>query len=495
MGKGSIMAEIPAPPPGFDEPIGTPPPPPGFDEVVSGPATFTKTADTNDPGVIEAVMSYARPLIDNAGPLVDTIKKAALPLAGQLGGAAAGLASPVPGGVYMGEAVGAMVGEYLNQKLGITEQSMGEVVLAGAMPGVARGVIGGTRLAAGEILKVFGGRQAVVDIAESITKRILTPKVSSEQLFTRALAKSGSIPMSKTAQAVEDIATKELGNLPTDISAAIKSALQPIAPYVTPQPAQMAPSSILNQYGKPVMTQVKAATTGTHNIEQISTAVKDLRLQASLAYKSGNSRLGNILSNVRNAIFDDAASSGVPELREAAKAYRKEAAIEELGGVLRQAQPLKAYKDLQDKNALFRDVFSNSEQATIKQIMSKLSTAAPSGFSGVLGRTITAAGGQAVGGPAGAVAGAMMPDMAAYALTTSPGRKLMEKLLVGNVWDANKTAALATWFRAARAEDAQAGDIAENVSRALKDTSVPIEEKIKTAQERDQIRRGASGSY
>lgn len=75
----------------------------------------------------------------------------ALPLAGAAGGAfVGGLTAPVTGpvGAVAGEMAGSAGGEWLNQKLGITEEDPTQIAIAGAGPGVARGVAKGIGMAA-----------------------------------------------------------------------------------------------------------------------------------------------------------------------------------------------------------------------------------------------------------------------------------------------------------------------------------------------------------
>src|SRR5690349_14714086 len=64
----------------------------------------------------------------------------ALPVAGGLGGAVLGAASPVPGGALGGEMLGSAGGEYLAQKLGLAEPSTAQIALAGAAPVAGRAI-------------------------------------------------------------------------------------------------------------------------------------------------------------------------------------------------------------------------------------------------------------------------------------------------------------------------------------------------------------------
>jgi hypothetical protein len=234
----------------------------------------------------------------------------------------------------------------------------------------------------------------------------------------------------------------------------------------------------------PNMTVSQSAT-------EIATEAKRLRLVASQAFKDGNTELGHAISKVRNSMFDDASRANVPELRQYVTAYRRESAVEELQGIMRQANPLKAYKDLQTKNALFRNVFNDTEQEQIKNILKKMSTVTPSGFSGVAGRGIAAFAGSQVGGVAGGIAGFIGPEVAAGAISTKIGRNFMEKLLVGGTWDAPRAAALAQFWRAQMAQDATSGNIAEQVRQALKSSEVSTDDKIAAAAYQSGIKEAA----
>jgi hypothetical protein len=310
-------------------------------------------------------------------------------------------------------------------------------------------------------LKASGGRQVIADIAEGISKKLFNPVVSSEDLFAEVASKSGvQVPTIKTGNAIAAAIKGEATNPDTPIKAEIVAILDPLKHFYQPM----------------------SGVASTRGAAELAADAKRFRFMASKAYKEGNSDLGNALSHVRNAIFDDAEAVGAPELRAAVKAYRKEAAVEELQGVLRQANPMKAYKDLQVKNALFGNVFSDAEQKQIDNLLKQMSTVTPSGFSGVAGRMLSTLGGEHVGGKVGAIVGFIAPEMAAGVLSTSAGRKVMEKLLVGNTWDAPKAAALAQFWRAQKAKDAQDGQLAADVKAALRNPLFSIDDKISQAQ-------------
>lgn len=397
-----------------------------------------------------------------AGTAAGMAVKSALPMAGSIVGLSM---AGIPG-----EAIGSALGEIANQGLGITEPSIAEIGLAMAAGPVVRGVAGVGKTLIGAALKAGGGRQVIAEIAEGLTAKLFNPITSSDDLFAAA-AKKGTtvIPATKTAQAITDTLKAEVRRADTPIKQSIQKALNPLKDFYQPMPG----------------------VASTHSATEIATEAKRLRLMSSEAFKSGNPDLGHALSNVRSAMFDDAAKSGVPELRAAATTYRREAAVEELQGIMRQANPLKAYKDLQTKNALFRNVFDDTEQEQIKNILKKMSTVTPSGWSGVGGRAIASYGGGQLAGIPGAIAAFIAPEMAAGVVTSKVGRNFMEKLLVGGTWDAPKAAALGQFWRAQMAQDATSGNIAEQVRQALKSSEVSTDDKIAAAAYQQGIKKAA----
>jgi hypothetical protein len=444
------MAELPPPPPGFEiDQTSVPPPPPGFE--------IPKTAD----GATKIDLHYMTPQ-DRASNAVGSITgsdmaatatgmaiKSALPMAGSLVGLHI---AGIPG-----EAIGGAVGEIANQGLGVTEPSASAILLAMAAGPVVRSGMALGKTVIGAALKAGGGRAAISEIAEGLTARLFNPAQTSDELFAAAAQKGNvSIPTTNTAQSIADTLAAEARHADTPIKLSIQKALNPLRNFY--------------QGG-----------TSAHSAGEIATEAKRLRVMSSEAYKQGNPDLGHALSNVRNSMFDDAARSGVPELRQAVTAYRKEAAVEELQGIMRQATPLKAFKDLQKKNALFKNSFDPNEQEQIKNILKKMGTVSPSGFSGVAGRGIAVLGGQQMGGMAGGFAGFIAPEIAAGVIATKIGRNFMEKLLVGGTWDAPRAAAMGQFWRSQMADDATSGNVAERVQAMLKDSNTSVDEKISAA--------------
>jgi hypothetical protein len=444
------MADIPAPPPGFviDE-SSIPPPPPGF--VMEG---ATPQQDAGMMSQIKSALGVAAPY---ASSVASAVKKGAIPTGLGIAGGMAGGAVGGPIGAVAGESGGSALGEIINQQLGITEPSMAQVGLAAAAGPVMRGVMGVSRSIGGAILKSTAGRDLVSDVGEGLLRRVFKPATSAEELFTQAAQANANVPTRHAANVVKRLAAEEIDNLPTQTKEAIEG--------------------IVNKYG-PYFEPIQGIVNSPH-IKNVADATRDLRIEAAAAFKSGDSRLGNAITAIRAALFDDAASSGVPQLAQAAKVYRREAAVDELAGIVRNANPLRHFKNFAEKNPLFNGAFNQQEKAEIENILTGVSRAAPSGFTGVLGRTILGTAGGMAGGAAGTAAGVLSPEIAAFVLSRPTGRRFMERILQGGVFDAPQAAAVAMFGRALMAEDAKNGETAKMVKAVVKDESASLEDKIK----------------
>jgi len=131
-------------------------------------------------------------------PGVTAVRKAALPMLGAgLGGAYAG----TPGA--MG---GAGIGEYLNQKLGITEESPGQMLWEAGSQAIFPALGAGYRVAKGMAPKA--GAEALHRIApQALTESVkkLSPVIPSRQLFEQATKGGGTVPLVKTMSEIDDV--------------------------------------------------------------------------------------------------------------------------------------------------------------------------------------------------------------------------------------------------------------------------------------------------
>src|SRR3990167_380642 len=100
-------------------------------------------------------------------------KQSALPMAGQIGGAfLGGMAGPLaPIAIPTMEALGGAGGEALNQALGVTEPSLGQIIGAGVSGPVARGIgyLGRAALRGG--VRAIPGAAAPLNEAAILTAR------------------------------------------------------------------------------------------------------------------------------------------------------------------------------------------------------------------------------------------------------------------------------------------------------------------------------------
>lgn len=101
----------------------------------------------------------------------------ALPTVGAIGGSMAGsLAGPM--GMAAGEAAGSMLGEALNQELGITDRDENQILLAGAVPPVVRGLWGAGRMGLMRLPGAAVELQAqAVDKARALPSLIKSPVI------------------------------------------------------------------------------------------------------------------------------------------------------------------------------------------------------------------------------------------------------------------------------------------------------------------------------
>ena len=154
-----------------------------------------------DPGTT----TQARPVtyqMEQAQPQEETwlhrigkaVGQAALPVLGGIGGAALGTAAaPFTAGIanpVTGEMAGSAAGEYLNQKLGITDPSTSSIVLAGALPGVGRAVSAGLKAGVRAAPAIRG---MLRDVAQSDLGQLLPKAAQDAKAFYQMADQSGKI--------------------------------------------------------------------------------------------------------------------------------------------------------------------------------------------------------------------------------------------------------------------------------------------------------------
>lgn len=378
-----------------------------------------------------------------------------LPVAGSIGGTALGTAFPIlgPATPAVGESLGSGLGEGLAQATGLSEPSKAAIAMAMAAGPLGRSVKPLWQGAKEMGVKLFAGRDAVAEAAESLLKKWLNPAVPAQALYDAAAGTKAMIPYGETNRVVSDILQKEVGRLPLSTQKEIIDVLQPIEKYIQPKniPAKAAvkgPSSVLDAQGNPIMKVVQAAQPAksipghTAPVADAMAEVRRLRLESSRAYDAKNSDLGNAINKVRSALLDDLERSGVPEVRQASKAYRKEMAIDNLAREIAKPTPGTKIADYARKDPLFKGAFSQAEMEQINRLARKLSYVVPSGSSGLMGRIGTTLGGEVLGGPGGAIAGFLGPELIHNLIATPYGRGVTERILAGSLKPGPKEAAI-----------------------------------------------------
>ncbi len=418
------MAEavIPPPPEGFVV-QDVPPPPEGF-QMTGG------EADTKGQG---NAPSWIKSLLKAAG-------QSALPTAGAIGGAALGAAIPIPGGTLIGESLGGGLGEQINQWAGFTEPSKTNVAINAATGPLSRALGPILKGAGGTAMKIFGKRDLVNDIAEGVLKKELLPKVGSQALYNRAEQQAAGLvtPSRETARTVNNMVNKEINAMPTEVRDEVLKAIGPLKDYfqIPGRATVTQPTGLINQAGQPIMKTIPGVASKIADVpaKEMMDGVARLRFQASKAYEAGNMGLYHSLDNVRSSVLNDLENSGVPAIKKAAQAYRKEMAVEELGMIARKPRPFKEWKDALDESKLFAKSFDPGEKAQIQRILKKISWVSPSGGSGHIGRAIATGAGFEAGGPMAAAAAFIAPEAMEKLLGTKFGRNMAEKILGESAW-------------------------------------------------------------
>jgi hypothetical protein len=352
-----------------------------------------------------------------------------LPVAGSMAGTALGTAFPVlgPATPVVAESLLSAGGEALAQGLGWSEPSMtaiGAAALAGPAGRLVKPAWQGTKELG---VKLFAGRDVVAEAAESLLKSWLNPAESAASLYARAQATRAMIPYGETARVVQDITQKEIGKFPLPVQREILNVLEPIEKFVTPTAQQ-------GRKGFQMITQQPVANAMAE--------VRRLGLEAKRAFKAGNADLGQAISSVRVAVLDDLEKAGVPEVKAASRAYRKEVALENLSREIAKPTPGTKIRDFARKDPLFRGAFSPGEMEQIDRIAKKLTYVVPSGSSGLVGRMATTVGGEMLGGMGGGIAGFLGPEVIHNLIATPYGRGVTERILAGTFAPGPKEAAI-----------------------------------------------------
>lgn len=388
-------------------------------------------------------------------PFVSGMKQAALPMIGATAGQIVG---NVPGA--MG---GAGIGEYLNQKLGITEESPGQMLWAAGSQAILPALGAGYRVAKGMGPKA--GAEALHSLApkelELAVKR-LAPVVPSSKLFEQATTMGGSIPLTKTISEIDDVLLS-IGQG----SKELQRAYGPVARYLNSL------KSHITQYGGQLPPNLMQRE--MHGIGALQGSAE--RGQSKLFAKEHAAYLKRIFGALSDDL-DDAAQAGskvnwnpqaAEALQAARQAFKRESVIKEIISAGDEASFIKAgvgdtmqfrankLLNALPENKFFKQAFTAQEKQGVLGLLKTLNEipAIPPGAgaswgSGRLWQSLAGYGGAGAvvggvpGGGAGLAVGAMAPivkDMASnirLASKTELGRQLLKDLLKSPMRPVNK---------------------------------------------------------
>lgn len=408
------MAEgVSPPPPGFELEVGeTPPPPQGF--VLEKPKTSEPTEDS--PSLLRRFFN--------------TAKGIPIPMAGAAAGGAVGsLGGPV--GTLLGTMGGGGLAEWLQQKMGVTDPSKLDIAVTTLAPGVGRALTPAYRLGKSALVSTLGSRELVAEAGEKLLKKWINPATTAKDLYAAAEATRKVIPGGETARAVDSLLKTEVNRMPLPQQEELLDILGPIKDFVT--------------VGRGKGFQMIRS-------QLVADAMSDVRrlgAEASTAFRAGKSDIGNALNKVRAARLNDLEKAGVPEVKAASKAYRKEMALEDLGRMIAKPAPGTKIADFSRDNPLFKNAFEPKEWDLIDKVVKRVSFVVPTGMSGAIGRTLTTAAGGAAGGwtnPLGWMIGVAGPEAMRKFFTSAKGQAFIEGTLAKNIEMGPEWAAAAAMF-------------------------------------------------
>lgn len=330
--------------------------------------------------------------------IANTGASSLLPMIGE----AAGAASPIPGGAMAGSGLG----EAANQLLGITEPSKTQIGIATAAPGVGKLIGKGAEIGSNWLAKTFAGRDIMSEAAERLLKKWMGPKVSADELYAQARQLTQQVQPSETANTVGKLVDAEVKRIPGKVNKAILEELKPIKEFFQQGAEIPAPEMMVES--------------------------QRLRAMASQAYKDPSTvQLGIALDDIRGAMLSDLEKSGSSVVKEAAKAYRKESALDRLSELMGQNQPLQRIHNLMKKSSLFKGAFSPEEIDQIERIARKMGSVPASGGHGVMGKIMTGGAGFEMGGVPGMALGLIGPAAMRKLLESPFARNYTERILSG----------------------------------------------------------------
>ena len=482
------------------------------------PATFTRTATESRPlgkaqsastplGIAEDIKrQYPSFPMPDAGPdlggaLYEMGVKGALPAVGQAGGYALGALTRIPGAPVTLGAAGSGLGEYLNQQLGITEPSVGQVALAVGTP-LAMGVVSPTIAAGKRFLstRLPGAGAALREgsIAQAkVLPGLIKPSTPSETLYNQVRQFDPPIDLSHVKASATMLKTQE--------AKLLSGAASPLTANT---------STLIDD----LITAPNQA-----NFQNVWETMKGINLQIEAAKKSGGTELGALMQLKRGfwSALDDvgnlAAGPAARKLRAANKAFGQEIAQDTVEEVVRKnfgralegtellssraAPALNQLDDILTKDPKLANNFPpgtlNRIRETLREIASYPVRGAPAGADAgsknILKRTVIGGGlgelaGRAVGlppgmgGTIGSIGGIVSAEVISNALLTPQGTKMllsMYKATSGQM-GAPQWQTLAA-FVAAQAAEKQKQDVSAQIKKIMQSSEVPLQIKQQAA--------------
>jgi len=382
--------------------------------------------------------------------------QAALPTAGMVGGSALGaMTGPAaPVAIPAMEAGGSMAGEWLNQKLGITQPSNLQIGLAGAAPLAGRMLPAALKFAT-------KGRDTLNKVAaqeaENFIQRYL-PNQSAQALFQQAESQGESIAMNKTAQTLDAMISKmQKASTPP----AVMTRLENLSQKIAANGGALRPTDVQQE------------------MEIVGKTVRTLESQEGSPFGAAKK-----VFEAMNADLDAAPAGQTLSL--ARQTFKRASVVDEMSDSISKATKLlrgqesaqfnanQVINDL-NKNKFFKQSFNPQEQKEIMDLLGKLNkipVLKPGagvqigsgrfwhGLGGLASPLGAGAAGELMGGPGGAAVGTMVGVAAPPVVETAKiisqtmhfpaGRALMKQLITqgDGKLSARGLAVLASFLRA-----------------------------------------------
>lgn len=446
------------------------------------------------------------------GAAYSFLKPAVLPIGAMAATApfTAGASAPV---ILATEAGASLLGESLNQLLGITEPSRFQLGLAATAPLTGRVLSAGVSRGGESLLKRLPGVAQV--LREPMTQKALSmsgnylPGTKADLLYNQLGKMNIHMQLPNTRVAVDELGAEIDSLLPgfkvSDLRATLEGARDRWLG------------------GEKGMLGVDLATM-RNNYKAINAKIKSLGLEGGEALGAYKKLKGALLTDLEEAATQGEYPSQVKALFDAAnKSAKREFATEELTNLIeRNTKVISGLGDIRDTNTKgvldgldklvredqwFKSSFSEQEHKEIRDFFvrfneyPKITSGLQMGAGSLMARGLL--GGLGVGlmeGATGGAAGPMLdtmagmgglliPEMLAPLITTKLGRSailgIMSKAPVGII-DRQKAAYLAQFLRSQSAEEAMSN---EELVTKLQGPEMSFEDKVMLAREKTRVKQ------